>query len=103
MTGSSGFTCGKCLKNFFCLELLNAFRFFSFFSLSLALVVVDAEAAVPTSPDEDFCVFLSLSRPSLLLTGDDEALAFFEESLKGKRNERLNLSSMFDGKLGIQP
>lgn len=85
MTFSSGQTCGKCLKNFFCRELLNAFRFFSFFSASFASLLVSVGGtSEDVSLEEDFCEEEpDLSLSLLLLAGEEEEgeWAFFEESL----------------------
>lgn len=85
MTFSSGLTCGKCLKNFFCRELLNAFRFFSFFSASFASLLVSVGGTSEDVSLEDFCEDEpDLSLSLLLLAGEEEEgeWAFFEESLE---------------------
>lgn len=95
MTLSSGLTWGKCLKNFFCRELLSAFRFFSFFSASLAslasLLLLGTISEEVSPFDEDFCeavVDLSLSLPPLVAGDDEEGeWAFLEESLKRGRKK----------------
>lgn len=93
MTCSSGSTCGKCLKNFLVLELLNAFRFFSFFSASLLGTATPLPSELPF---EAFCVAavdlsLSLSLSLLLLPGDEEDCdwAFFEDSLEEETEKML--------------
>lgn len=55
ITCSSGSTWGKCLKNFFVLELLSSFRFFSFFSASFeGTTATAASPEVSGLLEEDF-------------------------------------------------
>lgn len=95
MTFSSGLTCGKCLKNFFCRELLKAFRFFSFFSASFASLLVSVGGtSEDVSLEEDFCEDEpDLSLSLLLLAGEEEEgeWAFFDESLKEEEKVMMTL------------